>query len=104
MINIIIKVLVVWMNGIARGYFKEKSDKAIKTFNIFLYPIFNITFIFIMPKIYPAMLFEEYQYFLNVLFYGAFILAIYLWFFKHIMNKIEDMIKNYKTKNGGNDN
>ncbi len=102
-INVIVKLIIVWIENTIKQCFINNYEKVIKILSIF-YPIFSIVFIFTMPKIYPAFIFEEYQYFLNIIFYAAIILAIYHWFFKPIINKFADIIKNYQIKNGGNNN
>jgi len=101
-INVIIKVIIIYINNTIISIYKNNADKILNVFKLF-YPLLNIVFIFVMPNIYPALLFTEYQYFLNILFYGAGILSIYLWFFKPLMKKVEELIKNYQLKNGGDD-
>lgn len=100
-INVIIKVVIIWITSTIKSYFEKGSEPILKSLSAFVYPIFNLVFIFVMPTVFPALILEEYQYFLNVLFYGAFILSIYLWFFKPLMRKVGDIIKNYQLKNGG---
>jgi len=100
-INVIIKAIIAWINNTCETYSIKEDSLILKSLNLFVYPIFNLTFIFVMPKVFPALILEEYQYFLNILFYGAFILAIYLWLFKPIIRKIKAIIEKYELKNGG---
>lgn len=99
-VNIIIKLIIAYIEGVIKRIFTIMSDKVNNILSLF-YPIFSIAFIFLLAKIYPAIIFEKYQYCLNLIIYAGVILAIYHWFFKPILNKIAEAIKNYQTKNEG---
>jgi hypothetical protein len=97
--NIIVKLIVLYIEDVIKKTFKKNKEKIINIVKLF-YPIFSLSFIFSLAKGYPAILLDKYQYSLNALFYAGVILSIYHWLFKPIFKKIISIIENYHIKKG----